>query len=147
MEKIKETVKRRGFTLMELLLVIALVAIVAAVGGPTAYHNFIRESDSNMLNSLIVEIEYCRTMGLMDMPDYATFETFGGTPDFKCATQTKSLDGSVTFKSSRFFAFDRLGKLIDNTGAAIPDQTITLTSGGVDKGTVLITSAGVIKRQ
>lgn len=137
----------RGFSLMELLLVVALISIVAAVGMPTVYHNFVRESDSYMVDSLIVEIEYARSMGLMDLPAYATFKTIADTPNFECATQSKRLDGNVTFADSDFFQFDSRGMLIDVYGAPMAQRFITIRSAGEAKGTVIVTPAGLVKRQ
>lgn len=137
----------KGVTLMELLLVCALVAIVAALGAPTVYHNYVRESENHMIESLLVEIEYARSMGLTDLGDYATFRAIADSPNFECATQTKRLDGNVKFGESLLIRFDSLGRLIDTSGN--PDSQKTLSLKSVDKtiGTVVISPNGLIKRQ
>lgn len=139
---------RRGITLMELLLVIALIAIISAIGAPTVYHNFARESDQYMVDSVMTELEYARSMGLMDLPAYAMFETTADSSAFKCATQTKRLDGGVAFGESEFVLFGKRGQLIDSAGADLAAaKTLTVKAATRVVGTVVITPAGLIRRQ
>ena len=151
MKQIKITVFPgvRGFTLMELLLVVALVAVVSAIGMPTVYHNFARESEQHMIDSVIVEIEYARSMGLMDLPAYATFETTANSAVFICATQTKRLDGNVVFGESSFLKFGPRGQLQNAAGTVDETvaQTLSVKADTSVVGTVVVTPAGLIKRQ
>jgi prepilin-type N-terminal cleavage/methylation domain-containing protein len=139
----------RGVSLIELLLAVALIAVIAAIGMPTVYHNFVRESEQHVTDSVLLELEYARSMGLMDLPAYATFKTVSGKPDFECATQTKKLDGNVVFVQSEMFAFDNLGRLLESDGATRSTVAKTLSLRTADKviGSIEITPAGLIKRQ
>lgn len=140
---------RQGVTLMELLLVVALIAVVSAVGAPTVYHNFARESDQYMIDSVLTEIEYARSMGLMDLPGYAMFETTANSSAFKCATQTRRLDGAVVFGESEYILFGKRGQLIDSaTAIDLPTaKTLTVKADTRVVATVEITPAGLIRRQ
>ncbi len=138
---------RSGVTIMELLLVVALIAIVSAIAMPTVYHNFTRESEQYMVDSVLVEVEYARSMGLMDLPAYATFKTAAGSGAFEVATQTKRLDGSVVFVESQEFGFSNLGKLLDADGTdSAAAKTLTVKAGSKNIGAVQITPAGLIRR-
>lgn len=140
---------RQGVTLMELLLVVALIAVVSAVGAPTVYHNFARESDQYMIDSVLTEIEYARSMGLMDLPGYAMFETTANSSAFKCATQTKRLDGAVVFGASEYINFGPRGQLIDPaTGIDLSTaKTLTVRTNARVVATVEVTPTGLIRRQ
>lgn len=139
----------RGVTLMELLLVIALIAVISAIGMPTVYHNFTRDSEQHMIESVLVELEYARSMGLMDLPAYASFKTTAGSAEFECATQIKRLDGNVVFADSLTLYFGPRGQLINSAGDAdlTTDQTLSVKAADKVIGTAIITPAGLIKRQ
>ncbi len=134
---------RTAFTLMEMLLVIALLAVISAIALPTVYHDFSRRSKSCMVDSLILELEYARSMGLMDLSDYATFKCTAGSAEFATATQSKILDGNLVFADSVDFAFDSLGRPEDKLEKNLSLKTINNES----VGTVIVTPAGLIKRQ
>lgn len=139
---------KHGITLIELLLVIALIAIISAIGAPAVYHNFNREADQNILQSVTSELEYSRSMGLMEYEGYSTFQTFANSDKFICATQTKRLEGNVSFETSEFFYFDHLGRLLDASGnLETANRQFNLITDGRTVGTILITPAGLIKRQ
>lgn len=139
----------RGVTLMELLLAIALIAVISAIGMPQVFHNFTRDSEQHMIESVLVELEYARSMGLMDLPTYATFKTTAGSAEFECATQTKRLDGNVVFVEGLTLRFGPRGQLINYTSGIdlTTDQTLSVKAADKVIGTAVITPAGLIKRQ
>lgn len=132
---------------MELLLVIALVAVVAAVGAPAVFHNFNRDADHYMIDGLMGELEYARSMGLYDLKNYAVFKTTANSPIFECATRTVRLEGNVVFNESQTLFFDQLGRLVDSSGNPLAATNISLRSGPRVVGIISVTPQGLIKKQ
>lgn len=139
--------KRSGVTLLEILLVVALIAVFAAVGAPVVFHNLNQSADTYMLDGLMAELEYARSMGLLDFKDYAVFKTTADSPVFECATRTRNLDGGVVFAENNTLYFNNLGRLVDASGNAETAKSLSLKAGTRVVGTLLVSPQGLIKRQ
>lgn len=128
---------------MELLLATALLSVVAAIGLPTVFHNFTQRSRDQMIDSVIVELEYTRSMGLMNFEDYSTFKTTEGEQIFIAASQTRRLDGNAFFSNTAEITFDELGR-------PDPDASNELSlrlADGTTIGTIEVLPAGLIRRK
>jgi len=138
----------RGFTLMELLLVISIVAITAAVGFPTVYHDMNADADRQAIWAIATDIEYARSMGLSDLSKWAgcDFTPIAGKPGaYRFAGQIRRLDGYEFIATPASFTFNGRGQ----PKVAVPVVTVdmkrmTSDSTSISKGMVRISAAGVV---
>jgi len=133
-----------GFTLMELLLVISILAVTAAVAVPTVWKNLGRDVDVGMLRSIAADLEYARAMGLNDLSQYAGVQVGVGSDTLTFAQQSRKLEGGVQFDSAASFTFDGLGRPIGDAGLAV--QKLSLKNGptGTEYGAVSVSKEGLV---
>lgn len=139
---------RRGVTLMELLLVVALLAIVAAVGAPQVYNNLVGGVEKRIVWAAATDFAYARSMGLADVSAYADVEITAGSGKYKVATQSKLLDGAATFDTTAAFRFNATGSpdLIPG-GPPKPSFPLTInvrSPAGAKIGEITIAANGFI---
>ncbi len=142
-------VARRGMTLMELLLTIALLAIVAAIGAPQVYNNLTGGVEKRIVWAAATDFEYARSMGLSDASAYADVEITAGSSEYKVATLTKMLDGKAKFDVSAVFRFGENGapKAIPGREALFPTPPIVVnvqSPAGAKIGEITISDKGFI---
>ncbi|HNV69732.1 MAG TPA: DUF86 domain-containing protein [Candidatus Ozemobacteraceae bacterium] len=140
---------RRGVTLMELLLVVALLAIVAAVGAPQVYNNLVGGVEKRIVWAATTDFEYARSMGLSDAAAYADVEITAGSSQYQVATLTKMLDGEATFSAAAAFRFGATGtpELTPGKAALFPTFPFTVnvqSPAGAKIGEVTIAANGFI---
>lgn len=143
---------RRGFTLMELLLVVALLAIVAAVGAPQVYNNLVGGVEKRIVWAAATDFEYARSMGLADASAYADVKIIAGSSIYEVATQTKVLDGKASFGSTAAFRFCRNSRNLGEPGPipggpAAPTFPFTVnvqSPAGTKVGEITISASGLI---
>ncbi len=100
---------RKAFTIMELLLVISLVAIVAAVAIPTFYTDTGKRADAKAIQSLAYDIEYARSMGLLDLPGFSQVVFTAGSNKYEVATKSFELSEDYIVNSTAVIDFDSNG--------------------------------------
>ncbi|MBF0410268.1 MAG: prepilin-type N-terminal cleavage/methylation domain-containing protein [Candidatus Riflebacteria bacterium] len=110
--------KKNGFTILELLLVLSLIAIVSAVSFPV-FSNFVRQNFvSSAALSVVTGLEHARSRGLMDMlVPIATFTH--GTGNYEIASKSFLLENDYRFSwssgidgSKKAFEFGTKGELL-----------------------------------
>jgi len=64
--KINKTIRKKGFTLVELMVVIAIIAILA-VGGISSYQSYILKGQASRLHNTLKEIENILTIEMISL--------------------------------------------------------------------------------
>lgn len=130
---------------MELLLVIAILAISAAVAVPTVWKNLGRDVDVGMLRSIAADVEYARAMGLNDLSKYAVVQVGVGSTTLTFAQQARKLEGGTQFDSLASFTFDGRGRPIDTAGANVA-QTLSVKNSPTSAayGSIEVSKEGLV---
>lgn len=158
----------RGFTLVELLVVIALVAIILALAAPSFTGTLARKRLEGVASELATDIQYARSeaaqrnseVGIVFGTDCYVVYVLGNTSATSCAsiggaaTALKTVqiaDGiSLTFVppvARAYIAFDPVrGMAVDATGAIDLSGYVNLShSAGTWQIRAMLTKAGRVK--
>lgn len=129
-----------GVTLIELLLIVAILSVAAAIGLPTVWQNTGKRADMKTVQGLASDIEYVRSMALMDMPGFANAQFTASESKYKVATLTRELTGNYQISNNATLNFTSSGRLLSD------DVTINIKrkTGGSDIAHVTVASSGYI---
>ena len=132
--------KKSGVTLIELLLVIAILSVVAAVGFPTVWQNTGRRADQKTAQGVASDIEYVRSMALMDMPGFANAKFRKNDSKYEIATRTKELTGNYQVADNVTLNFNPDGSITSPKTIHISRKS----GGGGNIAHIDIASSGLI---
>lgn len=113
--------KNRGFTLIEILIVVAVVAIIAAIAWPS-YQNQLRKGRRADTQAFMMDIANREQAYLLDQRSYAT----GGTA-------LSNLNVTVPSTVSPYYT------VAVADGPAVPGFTITATPSGIQAADGVLT--------
>lgn len=105
---------QKGFTLIELMIVVAIVAILAAIGYP-AYTNHVRKSNRSAAESFMLTVSNKQEQYMLDARQYATG-----------AAALATLGLTTPAEVSRNYIIT----VVANNAATPPSYTITATPTG-----------------
>ncbi|MBF0409849.1 MAG: prepilin-type N-terminal cleavage/methylation domain-containing protein [Candidatus Riflebacteria bacterium] len=124
-----------GITLIELLLVVSILAIISAVALPAAYQDINARINRNILATLKSDIEYARSMALLDMSEYSQVVLAGNSYTF--AKQNKIFAADYSFGIGTI-AFNNIGKPLSSF------ITIDVSFAGKEFGTINVSESGMV---
>jgi type IV pilus assembly protein PilE len=124
---------QRGFTLIELMITVAIVAILAAVGYPS-YTNHIRKGNRAAAQAQMMDLANREQQFLLANRGYASYATITGTG--------YALPSSL---SGRYSPTIACAPACDSVATSAPSFTITFTATGqqLSDGDLSLTSDGV----
>lgn len=150
--------RHRAYTMIELLVVISVMAIMAAIVLPNWHYNYLHTIMFTSANELAEDIRYCRLMGLeaerQSIFMYSSYkqiaECYLENPDLRNVTGSSSggngqswgyTTNKVTMKTTKLDSAVHLSA--DRNGSSVPNQVSlqfreggnpTLSSGFVTEG-------------
>ncbi len=98
-----------AFTLVELLLVIALVSIVAGIGITATYQDMARAARARAVAAVAADFTYARSLALRDLGTWAGVVVTAGSNRYNCASQTRFVEAALRFDTNRTVTFDASG--------------------------------------
>jgi len=119
--------RTRGFTLIELMIVVAVVAILAAVGFPS-YTRYIINANRSAAQSQMMEIASRQQQFLLSDRSYATKTTLTGSGYTFPPELSNRYDYSINVGTGTVPAYTIT---FSAKGAQLGDGDLTLTSEGV----------------
>lgn len=127
------TPRQQGFTLVELLVVVAIAAALAAMAVPAFTDLMVRRRLEGAANELSADLQYARSQAVSDNNDvtFATSGTTGYTITSSSGTTYKSvtLGASLSLNSGVSITFKALrGCTNDSCSAADASVTVSSTS-------------------
>jgi len=120
---IKPPVRQRGFTLIEVLAVVSISAILAAIAVPPMSHFIVRNRIANEANDLLALLAGARLHAIRFRVPVGICATTAPTGTAPCVASTNWNAGIASY------VFDALGnRASDSAGTALPPLTILQAS-------------------
>lgn len=117
--------RRRGFTLIELMIVVAIVAVLAAIAYP-AYTSHVRRGYRAAAQSYLMDLAQKQTQYLLDNRAYASnAAALNATPPTDVNNNYEPIDFSVQAGPPPTFKLTAIPK-----GAMAGDVTLTINQAG-----------------
>lgn len=141
---------QRGFSLLELLLVIAVIGIIVGISAPLAQRFQIKQDTRNSIVEIVRTMQLAQTRaatGYQDsswgvLIDDTTITMFAGSSYAGRDTnldETSPISGSLTISGDTEFVFTQ------QTGIPIRPGTMTITSLDTNTHDIVVTSQGTIE--
>jgi type II secretion system protein H len=95
--------KRRGFTLVELMMVIAVIAVLATVSAPSLFHNMPDYKLNGTIRAIFATLQYARMCAASAGKEYRVRFFLDNNPQGYRLEQGNAFSGSVSWAARRTY--------------------------------------------
>ncbi|XAL98863.1 prepilin-type N-terminal cleavage/methylation domain-containing protein [Phycisphaeraceae bacterium D3-23] len=136
----KRYAARRGFSLIELALVVALIAVLGAIAAPRFASASARQRADAAANRLEADLKLAQTTARATSADYTI--RFMTKASYECIAADGTLERTVSLRNEPYgvtlnYVLDQTGNDLVFNGYGLPDGGGTITITGGDKTIVL----------
>jgi len=134
----KRTLNNSGFSLVEVLIVIGMIIIIAAIAMPSLQGYVINRSLKSAAREVISDINECKERAISENREYRIILT-PGTPNYtisQCATTGANCPNFQNFPQKSLSVFES-SIIINNAGTTVTQYDFQ-TRGTVTNGTIIL---------